>query len=142
MAERFVEVDRNTPMLLPAELRDWVPEDDLVHFVIEAVKTLPTGGSGRRAPPNAKRRAPNAKRRTPSAKRQTPNAKRRTPMLSPPLFHCILIFQIRRSPNEPEHSKQNSGYHQRDHLGASAFGSNHRYSNWTRGRRHHDSIPS
>src|SRR5258708_8503237 len=30
-------------MLLPAELRDWVPEDDLVHFVIEAVKTLPRG---------------------------------------------------------------------------------------------------
>ncbi len=74
MAERFVEVDRNTPMLLPAELRDWVPEDDLVHFVIEAVKTLPTGGSGRRAPPNAKRRAPNAKRQTPNAKRQAPNA--------------------------------------------------------------------
>ena len=43
MAERFVEVDRNTPMLLPADLRDWVPEDDLVHFVIEAVKGLPTG---------------------------------------------------------------------------------------------------
>jgi transposase len=43
MAERFVEVDRNTPMLLPADLRDWVPEDDLVHFVIEAVRTLPTG---------------------------------------------------------------------------------------------------
>lgn len=42
MAERFVEVDRNTPMLLPADLRDWVPEDDLVHLVIEAVKTLPT----------------------------------------------------------------------------------------------------
>jgi len=37
MAERFVEVDRNTPMLLPADLRDWVPEDDLVHFVLEAV---------------------------------------------------------------------------------------------------------
>src|SRR6267378_7749811 len=43
MAERFVEVDRNTPMLLPADLREWVPEDDLVHFVIEAVKTLPSG---------------------------------------------------------------------------------------------------
>src|ERR1700733_9445461 len=42
MAERFVEVDRETPMLLPVDLRDWVPEDDLVHFVIEAVKTLPT----------------------------------------------------------------------------------------------------
>jgi transposase len=43
MAERFVEVDRNTPMLLPADLREWVPEDDLVHFVIEAVRSLPTG---------------------------------------------------------------------------------------------------
>jgi transposase len=43
MAERFVEVDRSTPMLLPADLRDWVPEDDLVHFVIEAVRTLPSG---------------------------------------------------------------------------------------------------
>jgi transposase len=43
MAERFVEVDRNRPMWLPADLRDWVPEDDLVHFVIEAVKTLPGG---------------------------------------------------------------------------------------------------
>ena len=44
MAERFVEVDRDTPMLLPADLRAWVPEDDLVHFVLEAVATLPTGG--------------------------------------------------------------------------------------------------
>jgi transposase len=43
MAERFVEVDRDTPMLLPADLRDWVSEDDLVHFVLEAVGTLPTG---------------------------------------------------------------------------------------------------
>jgi transposase len=44
MAERFVEVDRSTPMLLPADLRDWVPPDDLVHFVLEAVETLPTAG--------------------------------------------------------------------------------------------------
>jgi hypothetical protein len=42
MAERFVEVDRSTSMLLPADLRDWLPLDDLVHFVIEAVKALPT----------------------------------------------------------------------------------------------------
>jgi transposase len=27
-------------MLLPPDLRDWVPEDDLVHFVIEAVERL------------------------------------------------------------------------------------------------------
>ena len=37
MATRFVSVDRNTPMLLPPDLRDWIGEDDLVHFVIEAV---------------------------------------------------------------------------------------------------------
>jgi transposase len=28
-------------MLLPPNLREWVPEDDLVHFVIEAVDRLP-----------------------------------------------------------------------------------------------------
>lgn len=33
MAARFVNIDRQTPMLLPPDLRDWVPEDDLVHFV-------------------------------------------------------------------------------------------------------------
>jgi transposase len=40
MAERLVNVDRETPMLLPVDLRDWVPEDDLVHFVISAVETM------------------------------------------------------------------------------------------------------
>jgi len=40
MAERLVNVDRDTPMLLPADLRRWVPEDDLVHFVINAVDTM------------------------------------------------------------------------------------------------------
>ena len=41
MSARFVDVDRETPMLLPPDLRDWVPEDDLVHFIIEAVQRLP-----------------------------------------------------------------------------------------------------
>jgi len=40
MPERFVVVDRRTPMLLPEDLRDWVSEDDLVHFVIEAVEGM------------------------------------------------------------------------------------------------------
>ena len=40
MAERFVNVDRETRLLLPVDLRDWVPEDDLVHFVISAVERL------------------------------------------------------------------------------------------------------
>ena len=41
MAYRFQNIDRATPMLLPPDLRDWVAEDDLVHFVISAVERLP-----------------------------------------------------------------------------------------------------
>jgi transposase len=43
MAERLVNVDRETPMLLPVDMRDWVPENDLVHFVISAVETMELG---------------------------------------------------------------------------------------------------
>jgi hypothetical protein len=32
MATRFVNVDRDTPLLLPPDLRDWVPADHLAHF--------------------------------------------------------------------------------------------------------------
>ncbi|MCH6259374.1 transposase [Puniceicoccaceae bacterium K14] len=35
MAEKFVNVDRDTPMLLPPDLRDWVEKDDIAHFVLE-----------------------------------------------------------------------------------------------------------
>lgn len=42
MAARFKNIDRQTPLLLPPDLRDWVPEDDMVHFVIGAVEGLPT----------------------------------------------------------------------------------------------------
>ena len=41
MAQRFKNIDRDTPLLLPPDLRDWVAEDDLVHFVIQAVERLP-----------------------------------------------------------------------------------------------------
>jgi len=41
MAHRFQNIDRNTPLLLPPDLRDWVAEDDLVHFIIGAVERLP-----------------------------------------------------------------------------------------------------
>jgi len=40
MPERLVNVDRDTPMLLPVDLRDWVRENDLVHFVINAVEVM------------------------------------------------------------------------------------------------------
>ncbi len=40
MATRFVNVDRRTAMLLPPDMRDWVLQDDMVHFVINAVEVL------------------------------------------------------------------------------------------------------
>ena len=40
MAARFVNIDRDTPLLLPPDLREWVPEDHLVHFVLDAVGEL------------------------------------------------------------------------------------------------------
>ena len=43
MSTRYVPVDRNQPLLLPQDLREWVPSDDLVHFVIEAVDSLDLG---------------------------------------------------------------------------------------------------
>jgi len=38
---RFVNADQSQPYLLPPDLRDWVPEDDLAHFVLEAVERVP-----------------------------------------------------------------------------------------------------
>ena len=38
---KFVDCERDQPFLLPPDLRDWVPEDDLAHFVIEAVDRVP-----------------------------------------------------------------------------------------------------
>ncbi len=41
MGNRFVNVDRDTPMLLPVDLRDWVPANDMVHFVLDVVERVP-----------------------------------------------------------------------------------------------------
>ncbi len=38
---KFIEAHRNQPFLLPPDLRDWMPEDDLAHFVVEAVERVP-----------------------------------------------------------------------------------------------------
>lgn len=43
MSARFVNIDRETPMLLPVDLREWVRGDDLAHFIVEAVEGLDTG---------------------------------------------------------------------------------------------------
>ena len=43
MAERFVNVDRQTPLFLPCDLREWLPADHLVHLILDAVEQIPTG---------------------------------------------------------------------------------------------------
>lgn len=40
MSTRLVNVDRQTPMLLPPDLRDWVQQDDLVHFIVDGLAVL------------------------------------------------------------------------------------------------------
>ena len=39
----FVDCDRDQAFLLPPDLRDWLPADDLGHFVIEAVERVDLG---------------------------------------------------------------------------------------------------
>ena len=40
LATRFVLIDRDTPLLRPPNLRDWVPADHLGHFILDAVDAL------------------------------------------------------------------------------------------------------
>jgi len=42
MPARFVNLDRQTPMFLPCDLREWIPADHLVHFILDAVEQIPT----------------------------------------------------------------------------------------------------
>ena len=40
MPARFAVVDHDTPLLMPPDIREWVPEDHLVHFIMDAVSAL------------------------------------------------------------------------------------------------------
>lgn len=40
MSARFKNVDRDTPMMLPPSLQDWVDPNDMVHFVINTVEAM------------------------------------------------------------------------------------------------------
>jgi transposase len=40
MAQNFLTCDRDQPLLLPPDLRDWLDEDHLAWFVIEAIEAL------------------------------------------------------------------------------------------------------
>jgi transposase len=43
MSARFVNLDRQTPLFLPCDLREWLPADHLGHFILAAVEQIPTG---------------------------------------------------------------------------------------------------
>ena len=40
MAQNFIECDREQAFLMPPSLREWLPEDHLAWFVIEAVEEM------------------------------------------------------------------------------------------------------
>ncbi|MGI8727720.1 MAG: transposase [Solirubrobacterales bacterium] len=44
MAQNFLTCDREQPLLLPPDLREWLPEDHLAWFVIEAIEELDLEG--------------------------------------------------------------------------------------------------
>ena len=39
----YVPFDRDQPFLLPPDLRDWLPEDDIAHFIAEARRLVEAG---------------------------------------------------------------------------------------------------
>jgi transposase len=39
----YVPFDRDQPFLLPPDLKDWLPEDDLAHFIVAAVERVRLG---------------------------------------------------------------------------------------------------
>ena len=39
----YVPFDRDQPFLLPPDLRDWLPEDDIAHFIVAAVERVRLG---------------------------------------------------------------------------------------------------
>jgi transposase len=40
MAARFVTIDYDTPLLLPPNLREWVPAGHLAHFILDAIEEM------------------------------------------------------------------------------------------------------
>jgi transposase len=48
MPQNFLRPQRDQPLLLPTDMREWLPEDDLVFVVLDAVATLDLGEFRRR----------------------------------------------------------------------------------------------
>ena len=45
MGAKYVNVDRETALLLPPDMREWVGEDHLVHFILEAAEQIEVKGA-------------------------------------------------------------------------------------------------
>ncbi|HEX3310280.1 MAG TPA: hypothetical protein VHS32_28840 [Streptosporangiaceae bacterium] len=43
MPQNFLFPQRDQPLLLPVDMREWLPEDDLVFIVLDAVAALDLG---------------------------------------------------------------------------------------------------
>jgi transposase len=48
MPQNFIFPQRDQPLLLPVDMREWLPEDELVFIVLDAVAALDLGGFRRR----------------------------------------------------------------------------------------------
>jgi hypothetical protein len=48
MPQNFLFPQRDQPLLLPVDMREWLPEDDLVFVVLDAVAALDLGEFRRR----------------------------------------------------------------------------------------------
>jgi transposase len=48
MPQNFIFPQRDQPLLLPVDMREWLPEDDLVFVVLDAVAALDLGEFRRR----------------------------------------------------------------------------------------------
>ena len=44
VAAKFVTLDRDTPMMFPPDLRDWISKDSMVHFIVDVVEALEING--------------------------------------------------------------------------------------------------
>ena len=43
MSIRFVTIDRESPMLLPPSLQEWLPETHIARFIVQIVERRPWG---------------------------------------------------------------------------------------------------
>ena len=51
---QFIRFSRDQAFLLPPDARDWLPADDVAHFVVAAVERVPLGAFAVRPIPGGK----------------------------------------------------------------------------------------